>query len=112
MKKAVRIMSFKPSDHPTADLFKDLNILPLDKSIKLKYGRFMWRLKNGYLPDSLTKNYHSNARTGFSSSLSRLESLKNFILFAGPCLWNDLPFAITSKPSLNSFSRALRNYLI
>ena len=77
-----------------------------------EYGRFMWRLKNGYLPDSLTKNYHSNARTGFSSSLSRLESLKNFILFAGPCLWNDLPSAITSKPSLNSFSHALKNYLI
>ena len=111
MKKAVRIMSFKPSDHSTADLFKDLKILPLDQAIKFKYGRFMWRLKNGYLPESLSKNFHSNARTGFSNSLSRLESLKNFILFAGPHLWNELPTAITSKPSLNSFSKALKSHL-
>ena len=112
MKKAVRVISFKPLDHPTADLFKDLNILPFDKSVKLKYGKFMWRLENGYLPDSLTKDYHINVRTGFSSSLSRLESLKDFILFAGPGLWNELPSVITSKPSPDSFSRALKNYLI
>ena len=112
MKKAVRVISFKPFDYPTADLFKDLNILPLDKSIKLKYGKFMWRLKNGYLPDNLTKDYHINVRNGFSSSLSRLESLKDFILFAGPGLWNELPSVITSKPSLDSFSRALKNHLI
>ena len=112
MKKAVRIMSFKPSDYHAADLFKELEILPLDKSIELKYGKFMWRLKNGYLPISLTKNYHSNVRTVFSSSLSRLESMKNFVLFAGPRLWNELPSVVTNKPSLNSFSKALKRYLI
>ena len=71
----------------------------------------MWRLKNGYLPNSLTKNYHSNVRTVFSNSLSRLESMKNFVLFAGPKLWNELPSVITDKPSLNSFSKALKRYL-
>ena len=85
MKKVFRIMSFKPSDYLTANLLKDLNILPLDKFIILKYGRFMWRLENGYLPNNLTKIYHRNVRTGFSSCLSRLEFLKDFTRFATPC---------------------------
>ena len=42
VKKAVRIISFKDRDEHTAPLFKDLQILPLDKSIEVKYGKFMW----------------------------------------------------------------------
>ena len=112
MKKAVRIMSFKPSDYHATNLFKELEILPLDKSIELKYAKFIWRLKNGHLPVSLTKNFRSNSRTVFSNSVSRLESMKNFVLFAGPRLWNELPHIITNKPSLNSFSKALKKYLL
>ena len=37
IKKAVRIISFKNNDHPTDPLFKELEILPLDKSIELKF---------------------------------------------------------------------------
>ena len=84
IKKAVRIMSFKERDHHTAALFKDLEILPLDKSIELKYAKFMWKLNNGFLPDSLVNNFRTNKRTKFSKSFYRLESLKNFITFAGP----------------------------
>ena len=36
IKKAVRIISFKNRDHHTDPLFKELEILPLDKSIELK----------------------------------------------------------------------------
>ena len=54
IKKAVRIISFKSRDHHTDPLFKELEILPLDKSIELKNAKFMWRLKNGLLPESLT----------------------------------------------------------
>ena len=86
--------------------------MPLDKSIELKYAKFMWRLHNNFLPDSLSKNFRSSERTNFTSSISRLESLKRFILFSGPKLWNELPRCITSKPSLNSFSNSLKRYFI
>ena len=112
IKKAVRIISFKKSDHHTDPLFKELEILPLEKSIELKYAKFMWRLHNNFLPDSLSKNFRSNERTNFTSSISRLESLKRFILFSGPKLWNELPQCITNKPSLNSFSNSLKRYFI
>ena len=50
IKKAVRIISFKNSDHHTDPLFKELEILPLDKSIELKTAKFMWRLKKWTSP--------------------------------------------------------------
>ena len=112
IKKAIRIISFKNSDYHTDPLFKDLEILPLDKSIELKNAKFMWRLKNGFLPESLANNFPNTVRTNVVNSISRLESLKRFILFAGPKLWNELPLCIRNKPSLNSFSNTLKKYLI
>ena len=94
------------------DIGDSMEILPLNKSIELKNAKFMWRLNNGFLPESLANNFRSNARTNVTNSISRLDSLKRFILFAGPNLWNELPSCITSKPSLNSFSNALKNYFI
>ena len=72
----------------------------------------MWKLNNGYLPESLVKNFRTNKRTKFSKSNSRLESLNKYILFAGPQLWKELPSEITKKPSLDSFSTSLKKYLI
>ena len=112
IKKAVRIISFKNSEYHTDPLFKELEILPLDKSIELKNSKFMWKLKNGFLPESLANNFRNNARTNVTNSMSRLDSLKRFTLFAGPKLWNELPSRITTKPSLNCFSNSLKKYLI
>ena len=72
----------------------------------------MWRLNNGFLPETLANNFHRNRRSQLSNSLSRLESFKQYVLFAGPQLWNELPSEITSKSSLNSFSSALKNHLM
>ena len=111
IKKAVRIISFKDRFDPSAPLFKHLDILPLDKSIETKYIKFMWKLHNNYLPNSIIKNFRNNTRTNFSLSLSRLESLNQFILFEGPRLWNELPDYITDKPSLNSITKAYKYYI-
>ena len=71
----------------------------------------MWKLHNDYLPSSISKNFRSNSRTNFSMSLSRLESLKQFVLFAGPQHWSQLLPEITTKPSLDSFTKAYKKYL-
>ena len=84
----------------------------VEKSIEHKNAKFMWRFINGFLPESLSNNLRSNQRTNYSNSISRLESLKRFIRFSGPKLWQELPHCITSKPSLKSFSNALKNYFI
>ena len=85
--------------------------MPLEKSIDLKYAKFMWKLHNGYLPESLSNNFRSNSRTGFSMPISRLQSLNQFVRFAGPKLWRELPTDLTHKPSLDSFTRAYKLHL-
>ena len=112
IKKAVRIISFKDSDHPSSPLFKDLNILPLSESLQLRQAKHMWKLFNGFLPPSLTSQFYTNERTMFSFSFSRLASLQRFILFVGPLCWNEVPSSIQQKPSLNSFSKALKTHLL
>ena len=65
-KIAVCIMSLIGEDHHTDGLFQELEILPLDKFIKLRYGKFMWRLNNGFVPESLASNFPRNRRTQIS----------------------------------------------
>jgi hypothetical protein len=112
IKKAVRIISFEATDSPSIPLFKKLNILPLDCSIKMKNAQFMWKLYNGFLPVSLSSNFYNNARTQYSISESRLSSLEKFVLFAGPKVWKDIPNEIKAKISLRSFTNNLTKHYI
>ena len=63
IKKAIRIISFKKRDEPSSPLFKEHNVLPFDKSIKLKQAKFMWKLNYGYLPPSLSNNFKLHSTT-------------------------------------------------
>jgi hypothetical protein len=112
IKKAVRIISFESTDSPSIPLFKKLNILPLDHLIKMKNAKFMWKLYNGLLPDSLSSNFCKNARTQYSISESRLASLNKFVIYAGHKDWLDIPSCIKEKSSLKSFSKNLYKYYI
>ncbi len=86
LKKAMRIMSFvKDSDYPSAPLF---------------------------IPNCLSSNFIPNARTQYSKSFSRLESLNRFILFEGPKTWDRLPVNIRDNPSISSFSNSLKSHFI
>ena len=112
IKKSIRIISFKDSDHPSTPLYKDLKVLPLWESIDLRNAKFMWKLVNGFLPPSLSSNFRSNSRTTYSKSLSRLKSLKTFILYAGPVLWDNLPMVIKQGKTLKSFSESLTTHYL
>ena len=112
IKKAVRIISFKDSDHPSAPLYKNLKILPLSKSFELRQAKHMWKLINGFLPPSMSSQFNFNERTVFSISFSRLVSLQRFILFMGPIIWNQVPDIIKNKSSLNSFTKFLKIHLL
>ena len=89
-----------------------MKILPLEKSIDMRNAKFMWKLVNGFLPPGLLSNFCSNDRTKYSKSLSRLKSLKKFILYAGPDLWDKLPMDIKQKKTLKSFTDSLSTYYI
>ena len=110
IKKAVRIISFKDSFTHSTPLFKKLNILPLRYSINSKLAKFMWKLYNEELPDTLTVNFHSNPRTFISYQESRLASLEKFVLFEGPKIWKKIPNLIRTKTTLKTFSKSLLNH--
>ena len=112
IKKAVRIISFEDNDSPSIPLHKNLNILPLTCSIKVKYAKFMWKLYHNLLPISLSSNFYSNARTQYTISESRLSSLNEFVTYAGHKVWNDIPENLKDKPSLNSFSKSISLHYI
>ena len=112
IKKAVRIITFNDSESPSVPLYKDLKILPLSKSYELKQAKHMWKLVNGFLPQSLTSNFNSSDRTRYTTSISRLVSLQRFILFSGPKVWEEIPRNIQNKPSLNSFCKSLRIHFL
>ena len=111
IKKAIRIISFKKYDHPSIPLFKDLNILPLDKMIKLSQAKFMWKLNHDLIPPSLRLMFRFNERSQLSSIFPRLNAFSEHITFSGTQLWNDIPNSIKNKFSIKSFTRSMQSFL-
>ena len=117
MKKAIRIISFKDREEASVPLFKEFNILPLDKCFQLKQAKFIWKLMNGYLPLSIASNFkpHTTSigvRSQFPFPTPRLDYARNHITFAGLKLWNDIPMKIKTIKFLKSFSKTLKSYFL
>jgi hypothetical protein len=113
IKKAVRIMAFKNSDEPTIPLFREFSILPLESFIDLRFGKFMWKLMNSELPNSLESHFRGNNRTMYAIQNPRLELSKKFVTHAGLKLWNEeIPVPIKQKKSLKSFSKNYFKFII
>ena len=115
MKKAIRIMCFKSRDEPSLPLFKSLGILPLDKAIKLRQGKFMWKLVNNYLPLSLSSNFTSHTitvRSQFAMPAPRLDLASRHINYAGIKLWNEIPVRIKQIKTQKAFSKTFQQYLL
>ena len=59
-KKIVRIMTFSTYCAHTAPIFKDLNILTIDKLVIHRIGIMMYKFSNGLLPTVLNSLYQKN----------------------------------------------------
>ena len=90
IKKTIRKMLFKKSNHPTEPLFQKLNNLNFEKLKLLKIGIFMWKVLNDKVPQTLKnhfsireRNYgHSNAK--FHLPLANKNLFKQDIVYQGP----------------------------
>ena len=110
--KTEYIITFKNKDHSSIPLYKELGILPLEKSFELKNAKHMWKLQNGYLPQCLSNLFNRNSRNQLTNNISRLNSLMRFPLFSGPKVWNELPQASKDKTTLKSFSEHTKTYYL
>ena len=116
IKKAVRIMSFKDIDEPPLPLFKELNILPLDKSIKLRQAKFMWKLVNNHLPSCISNNFDlhiRDLRSDLSVPSARIMYTSNHLNYAGIRVWDSqVPNLIKQKKSPISFTKSFHFHLM
>ena len=110
--KALRIMTFNKRDFPSVPLYKELEILPLEQAFELKNAKHMWKLHNGYLPESLMSSFDRNSRNQITHRISRLDSLKRFSLFKGPKVWSQLSQATKTKSTFKSFTEHAKKQLI
>jgi len=112
-KKAVRTILSKNKHEHALPLFKELNILPLQEFIKLRRASYMWKLKNGILPVSLSMQFQKNnseiAGRIFPNSYvlpyARLEYAKRHITYSGVILWNT---EINDNLKLSTSQKALK----
>ena len=87
----------------------------------MKQAKFMWKLENQQLPNSITSNFkHNNSHTATRANSSkfllpspRLEYAKQHITYAGIKLWNsEVPIHIKQAKSIKTFTKKFRNHLL
>ena len=113
LKKAVRILAFKSNTEHSIPLFKNNNILPLDEEVKLKQGKFIWKLEYNLLPSNIIKLFIKNSSTistrhssknNYCLPAVRLGYAKRFITYSDILLLNiDIPTSIKDLQSMNIF---------
>ena len=113
-KKSIRMMNFvKSKRESTQPLFKEKKILPLDRNLLLNSGKTLWKAANSMLCPSLDHlfNMRDNSQT-FHTPFKRLDVSQGSITYAGTKAWNQIPLAIRSSPSLNSFKIKYKEHLL
>ena len=70
-KKIVRIVAFSSYYAHTARIFKDLNILTIDKLIVHRIGITMYKFSNGFLPDIFNALFIKNCEVHTYSTRSK-----------------------------------------
>ena len=120
-RKALRIMSFKDDFYPCSQLFSDLNLLELEKSLALSLSKLSWKLVNKLLPSSivdilmhhrssLLPNRIRNFGYNFVPKYRTLVKAR-FISNRAPSIWGKIPSDIKERKTLKSFTNKLKPLL-
>ncbi|XP_061710667.1 uncharacterized protein LOC133520314 [Cydia pomonella] len=114
-KRAVRIMTGKPSDAPARDLFRDLNILPLPCLYLYQVAVFTHENLNKFKLKGTNDNYHlrSNAhKNRLIADPHRLAKSQRSVYCAGPSVYNRLPDSIRNTATTAVFKCKLKMWLM
>ena len=121
MNKAVRIMTFSKPDEPANPLFKKLNLLNFENTVKLHIAKFMWEIENNNLPSCLTESLKltpkSNSpriikNTDKYVPIHRTKYKSHFITTTGFLLWREMPHELKATKSKTLITSKLHKYLI
>ena len=110
-KRAIRLINLKPPRSHTNHLFIESKILKLPEIRLLKLGIFMFKNKDHPM---FVRNIAYNFRSQdlLNTTFARLTSTEQSIFYAGPTMWNNLPYTLRNCSSVNSFKKELKSHLL
>ena len=120
-KRALRIITNSHPRTPSKALFMKYNILPIHDIYKLQIASFMYLFFSHKLPPvfdnlfSLNSSYHNyNTRNRMSVHipLFKFKISRQSLNLYGPKLWHSIPPNIRNSPSLTSFKKNYKIFLI
>ena len=120
-KKSLRIIHNSAFLSHTDPLFFDSRLLKINDLYLFHLGQFMYKYNSNTLPHvfdamfSLNRSFHhypTRRSDEFHLPLFRTVLAKKTFKYDGPRFWNSLTEDIKNKPSLNSFKKKLKIYLL
>ena len=122
--RIVKTITFAPFCAPNVQqLFEKLEIHNIEQINNLEIGKFMFKYKNGMLPDQFEgyfnlsgTTHHHNLRSVAQQKLTQpkvngLYGLK-MIHNTGAKLWNDLPTEIKNQKTIKAFTNLFKFYVL
>ncbi len=106
---------------PTIELFKNLDIMPIDICIKYFTGIQMYNVLHGNAPSYLYKlfcvndtihNYNTRNSHSLHISKYKLTTGQRTFKYCGSQLWLSLDISVKQAPNLECFKRRLRKHLM
>ena len=119
-KKAIRIITNSNYSSPSAPLFLQLQVLPLDELVSLNCLIFMYKsqsaqnssfLKDVFIINSTVHQYNTRQRNQIHQPLARTQTALNSFVVVCIKEWNKFPQNIRSSPTLSKFKLSCRKYL-
>ena len=122
--RVLKIMRFIPfGSFDMKPIYEEMNILQVDDIYRLEVGKFMYKFNNDILPENF-QNYfkhvsaihNHNTRTTANLSMNPIRSntkfSKNTLKYKGVEVWNSIPSDIKHLPSVKSFSRQMKTFVV
>ena len=111
-KRAVRVVSGAGYLEHTGPLFRRLNLLKIKDIYFFTLAIQMYKFVSSGVPEPPNHNHNTRNRDNLPVTFRRLTRSQQAVSFRGPHVWNSLPAGIQSAPTLSSFKRKLKTYLV
>ena len=115
-KKVIRTISYLRKYDHTNQSFKDLQLLKFYDIIKLRYAICVFKSVNNQNDHNFRSRVNSTYNLRNSSilipPLMRSSQSQSTELYQGVQVWNSIPEAIRAKPSIASFKKAFKMFLL
>ena len=114
-KKIIRIITDSYYLEHTQPLFKEIRTLKLFDINKLEIAAYMFKMINSANTATLQHpihNYLTRTHQNISIPAHNLTIFQHSLSYLGPKTWNALPEHIKILPSISSFKKHLRNYIL